>query len=97
MLEFLLRRTALRRQRDRIFVAQLVGWPPTGRAQFEQEAKHGSHYAGSPETVARKIAATDRELVLFRFDLKYSADALGHDKLMRAMTLYGSKVRDMLS
>lgn len=28
------------------------------RADFEQEVAHGSLYLGSPETVARKIAAT---------------------------------------
>ena len=34
------------------------GWPPMGRDEFVHEADHGSLYVGSPETVARKIAAT---------------------------------------
>jgi hypothetical protein len=42
--------------------------------------------------VARKIAATARELGLSRFDLKYSAGALAHDKLMHSITLYGRNV-----
>ena len=38
------------------------GWPPTSRAEFEQEIGAGSLYVGSPETVARKIAATVKAL-----------------------------------
>ena len=77
------------------------GWPPITRAQFEQEVERGSLYVGAPETVARKIAATAKALGIVRFDLKYSAGTLAHDKLMRCIELYGSKViplvRDMLA
>src|ERR1700731_3917270 len=41
--------------RDRI--GKERGWPPRGRDEFVREADHGSLYVGSPETVARKIAA----------------------------------------
>ncbi len=48
-----------------------------------------------------KIAATAKVLGIARFDMKYSAGTLAHDKLMRSITLYGSKViplvRDMLT
>ena len=61
----------------------------------------GSLYVGSPETVAGKIARTARALGLARFDMKYSAGPLPHDRLMRSIELYGSKViplvRDMLA
>jgi alkanesulfonate monooxygenase SsuD/methylene tetrahydromethanopterin reductase-like flavin-dependent oxidoreductase (luciferase family) len=40
------------------------------RTEFEQEAAQGSRYVGSPETVARKIAATARTLGISRFDIK---------------------------
>lgn len=77
------------------------GWGPTSRAEFDHEADAGSLYVGSPETVARKIAATATTLGLDRFDLKYSAGPLPHEKLMRSIELYGTKVipmvRDMLS
>jgi len=77
------------------------GWPPIGRAQFEQEVERGSLYVGSPETVARKIAATAKALRLGRFDMKYSAGTLSHDKMIRSIELYGTKVmplvRDMLA
>ena len=68
------------------------GWPPMGRAQFEREVEAGALYVGSPETVARKIAATARSLGVARFDLKYSAGPLAHDRLMRSIELYGRRV-----
>lgn len=77
------------------------GWPPTSRPEFEQEIETGSLYAGAPETVARKIAATVRALGIARFDMKYSTGPLGHDKLMRSVELYGRevipRVRELLS
>lgn len=88
-----------KRMRDRIGAER--GWPPMGQAEFVREADQGSLYVGSPETVAAKIAATAKALGVSRFDLKYSAGALSHDKLMRSIELYGSKVvplvRDMLA
>jgi probable LLM family oxidoreductase len=85
--------------RDRI--GKERGWPPMGRDEFVQEADHGSLYVGSPETVARKIAATVKALGIARFQLKYSAGPLPHEKLMRSIELYGRKVvplvRDMLA
>lgn len=88
-----------KRMRDRIGAER--GWPPMGRAEFEQEVDHGSLYVGSPETVARKIAATVRTLGLSRFQMKYSAGPLPHETMMRSITLYGEKViplvRDMLA
>ena len=68
------------------------GWPPMQRAAFDSEADRGSMYVGAPETVARKIAATMKALRLSRFQLKYSAGPLAHDKLMRCIELYGTKV-----
>jgi len=77
------------------------GWPPIGRADFDREVAHGALHVGAPGTVARKITATAKALGIVRFDLKYSAGTLAHDKLMRCIELYGSKVmplvRDMLA
>ncbi|RDJ21836.1 LLM class flavin-dependent oxidoreductase [Bosea caraganae] len=85
--------------RDRIGAER--GWPPMARAEFEQEVERGSLYLGSPETVARKIAATAKTLGIDRFQMKYSAGPLPHDKLMRCVELYGTKVmplvREMLA
>jgi probable LLM family oxidoreductase len=68
------------------------GWGPMGRAEFDQEIAGGSLYVGSPETVAQKIATTAKALGIARFDLKYSAGPLPHEKLMRSIELYGTKV-----
>lgn len=84
--------------RDRIGSER--GWPPMGRDEFEREATHGSFYVGSPETVAKKIAATVTALGIDRFDLKYSGGPIPHAQLMRCVELYGTRViplvRDML-
>jgi alkanesulfonate monooxygenase SsuD/methylene tetrahydromethanopterin reductase-like flavin-dependent oxidoreductase (luciferase family) len=80
--------------RDRIGAER--GWPPMQRAEFDREAESGSLYVGAPETVARKIAATLKELGASRFDFKYSAGTLAHEKLMRSITLYGTKVAPLV-
>src|SRR6186713_431975 len=80
--------------RDRI--GKERGWPPMGRDEFVNEAEHGSLYVGSPETVARKIAKTAKALGISRFQLKYSAGPLPHEKLMRSIELYGRKVVPMV-
>jgi len=81
---------AWRAVRDRIGAER--GWGPVSRAQFEQEVEMGSLYVGAPETVARRIVATTRVLGVSRFDIKYSAGPLGHDRLMRSIELFGREV-----
>ncbi|MGX1702464.1 LLM class flavin-dependent oxidoreductase [Microbacterium sp. NPDC055357] len=78
------------------------GWPAYNRLRFQHDVgSEGAVYAGSPETVARKIADTVRTLGVQRFDMKFSTGTLSHEKMMRSIELYGSKVvplvRDMLS
>jgi alkanesulfonate monooxygenase SsuD/methylene tetrahydromethanopterin reductase-like flavin-dependent oxidoreductase (luciferase family) len=79
-----------KRMRDRIGGER--GWPPMKSDEYEHEIEHGSLYLGSPETVAKKIVATVKALGVMRFDMKYSAGALAHDKLMRCIELYGRQV-----
>jgi probable LLM family oxidoreductase len=83
-----------KRMRDRIGAER--GWPPMERKEFDQEAEHGSLYVGSVDTVARKIAATAKALGITRFDMKYSAGAVPHEKLMRCIELYGTQVIPMV-
>ncbi len=87
-----------KRMRDKIGAER--GWPPMTPSDFEREIEHGSLYVGSPETVARKITAAVKALGVSRFDMKYSAGPLSHDKMMRSIELYGRKVmplvRDMV-
>lgn len=74
------------------------GWPPYSRLQFQHDiGPEGAVYAGSPETVARKIAATMKTLGATRFDLKYANGTLSHAKLMRSIELYGTKVAPLVS
>lgn len=81
---------AWREMRDRIGAER--GWGPTSRAEFEREIESGSLYVGSPDTVARKIAATASALGLSRFDLKYSSGPLPHAAMLRSVELYGREV-----
>jgi probable LLM family oxidoreductase len=88
-----------KRMRDKIGAER--GWPPLTRAAFESEIEGGSLYVGSPQTVAGKIVSTIKALGVSRFDLKYSAGPLSHEKMMRSIELYGRKViplvREMLA
>lgn len=56
---------------------------------------------GSPETVAKKIAAGLKSLGASRFTLKVSTATLSHEKISRSIELYGTKVaplvRDLLA
>jgi len=81
---------AYKQMHDRIGAER--GWGPMSRAAFDQEVDMGSLYVGSPETVAKKIAATVRTLGVNRFDMKYSAGTLSHERMMRSIELYGREV-----
>lgn len=90
----------MRESRDRIGAER--GWGPMSRESFDREAsEHGSFYVGSPETVAKKIVRTSTALGISRFDMKYSAGRMPHEKLMNCIDLYGKEViplvRDMMA
>ncbi len=53
-------------------------------------------YVGSPETVARKIAATVRALGNSRFQMKIASGSISHDRLLSSIELYGTKVRPLV-
>jgi hypothetical protein len=46
--------------------------------------------------VARRIAATVEALGVARFQLKYSAGPLPHEKLMKSIELYGTRVMPLV-
>ncbi|MRG60978.1 LLM class flavin-dependent oxidoreductase [Agromyces sp. CFH 90414] len=68
------------------------GWGATTREHFENEAAHGALYAGSPETVAQKIAAAVRAIGARRFDLKYSNGTLPHEAMLSSIERYATEV-----
>jgi probable LLM family oxidoreductase len=72
------------------------GWPPVTPDRFMGEITHGSLYVGSPETVAKKIAAAVTALGVTRFDMKYSTGPMPHDQLCDGIRLYGEKVIPMV-
>ncbi|MCC7320834.1 MAG: LLM class flavin-dependent oxidoreductase [Rubellimicrobium sp.] len=72
------------------------GWGPPSRAEFDAEVDRGAMHVGSPETVARKIAATVSALGARRFEMKYSQGTLPHEALMRSIELYGTRVVPMV-
>src|SRR4029079_4008085 len=77
--------------RDRI--GALRGWPPISRKEFQSEVERGSLYIGSPDTVARKMARAIKALGVGRFDLIYTAGSQPVSARLRAVELYGTKVR----
>ena len=68
------------------------GRPPVTGRDFENEIEYGSLYAGSPQTVADKIAKTVQTLGISHFQIKYSAGTMDHEKLMQSIELFGSRV-----
>ncbi len=74
------------------WAARERGWHPPTHEQFLAEVDHGSMYVGSPETVARRIAAAMRTLSLSRFDLHYAIGRIPHEQRMDAIELYGREV-----
>lgn len=82
---------AMKANRDAI--GRERGWGPYSRGQFQHDTgPDGAVYAGSPETMARKIAETVRTLDLDRFDLKYANGTMPHEQMMRSIELYGTQV-----
>ena len=69
------------------------GFAPPSAGRFDWETgPDGALFVGSPETVARKIAANLRTLGATRFDLKYGMPNMTHDELMTNIGLYGREV-----
>ena len=72
------------------------GWPPQTKDRYIAEITHGSLYVGSPETVAKKIAATVKALKIQRFDMKYTTGPVPHGAAVECIGLYGEKVMPMV-
>ncbi len=65
---------------------------PTEESFLREGGPDGALYVGSPETVARKIAANLPTLGATRFDLKYGMGGLSHEALLTSIRLYGTEV-----
>lgn len=69
------------------------GWPPTTREQFDYLAEpKGSLLLGSPEKIVDKILYEHELFGHTRFLAQTSMGNLPHDKAMRSIELFGTKV-----
>jgi alkanesulfonate monooxygenase SsuD/methylene tetrahydromethanopterin reductase-like flavin-dependent oxidoreductase (luciferase family) len=73
------------------------GWPPHSRAQYDALlGPRGALHVGTPELVAEKIL---REHELFgntRFLIQFSVGTLPHDRMLRAIELFGTTVAPLV-
>jgi probable LLM family oxidoreductase len=69
------------------------GWPPTTRGQFEAQRRlNGALFVGSPSEVAEKILYQHELFNHDRFLIQFSVGTLPHDKMMKSIELFGTKV-----
>jgi probable LLM family oxidoreductase len=69
------------------------GWPPTTRQHFEEmRGSQGSLLVGSPEQVIDKILFEHSIFNHDRFLAQMDVGTLPHDKLMKSIELFGTKV-----
>jgi probable LLM family oxidoreductase len=74
-------------------IGQERGWGPTNRAHFDEaRGPRGALFVGDPETVAEKILAQHRIFKNDRFLLQMAIGTMPHNKVMKAIELYGTKV-----
>jgi probable LLM family oxidoreductase len=69
------------------------GWPPPTRAQFDAErSRRGALLIGSPQEVIDKILFEHELFGNTRFLIQLSVGTMPHDKLLRAIELFGTQV-----
>lgn len=75
------------------------GWPPMTRARFEAQAGYlGALIVGGPEEVAEKIIRHSNALGgISRLTFQLDTASLGHEKLMKAIELIGTKVKPLVN
>ncbi|MDR3476067.1 MAG: LLM class flavin-dependent oxidoreductase [Devosia sp.] len=70
------------------------GWRPGGRAEFEAGTRpDGAYFMGSPQQVIDKILMQHEWFKHDRFGLQLSVGTLPHDKVMKAIELFGTVVK----
>ncbi|MEK7401942.1 MAG: LLM class flavin-dependent oxidoreductase, partial [Gemmatimonadota bacterium] len=69
------------------------GWPPPSREHFDEErSPHGAILVGSPQQVIDKVLYEHELFGMQRFMLQLTVGTMPHDKVMRAIELYGTQV-----
>jgi probable LLM family oxidoreductase len=73
------------------------GWPPMTRLQFDgMRGPRGSLVFGDPAAVAAKILRWREVLGIERFMLHISVGTLPHERVLRAIELFGTKVAPLV-
>lgn len=73
------------------------GWPPTTRQQFDaMRSPKGSLLVGGPQEVIDKILFEHELFGHNRFLAQMDVGALPHDKMMRSIELFGTKVAPVI-
>src|SRR5690606_1352957 len=73
------------------------GWGPTNRAQYDQaRSPRGALFVGDPEQVAEKLVAQHRLFGNDRFLLQMAIGIMPHDKMLKAIELYGTRVAPLV-
>lgn len=78
-------------------IAKERNWPPYTEAHFQREiSDESAMFVGSPETVARKMIKVIEELGLNRFMLHIPVGSMPHERIMKAIKLYGKRVKPII-
>ena len=73
------------------------GWGPVGRPQFDFEVSpNGAMLLGDPENVARKMIREHHLFGFTRFCLQFSVGSVPHDRMLRCIELYATRVVPMV-
>jgi probable LLM family oxidoreductase len=73
------------------------GWSPMTRIQFDgMRGREGSLVLGNPAQVAEKIVRWGEVLGINRFMLHISVGTMPHEKVMRAIELFGTEVAPLV-
>lgn len=81
----------LKYQMDRIGFER--GWPPMTRAQFDASITlRGANFVGSPQQIVEKILFQHEIFGHDRFLLQLTVGSMPHDKVLRAIELFGTEV-----
>jgi len=69
------------------------GWPPTTRRQFDaSRSPRGALLVGDPQEVIDKILHEHELFAQNRFLAQFTVGSIPHDKVMRSIELFGTKV-----
>jgi len=74
-------------------IGQERGWPPTNRRQFDASlTPRGALLVGSPQAVVDKVLFEHELFKHDRFMAQIALGAMPHDKVMKAIELFGTQV-----